>query len=563
MFGSSKLKISTRKRLLILLAVVVLFPVFILILAQSTSLIELDKRTKVAVKENLRQNLIDVEQKTTENFEVIAAKTLLPAGNINFSDEKEFEKYFSNVKKSQPEIEQIFVFAYQKENETNNFGYVYSNNFRKYNHLDLKNDEKLRNILHSFNESQATQNFLGASRLYLFQFSANSRQTYIFYPLFDGNSQHQIGFAGINIYQNYFRDEILSPTVAEVINSRQEIIPKSSDLVISIFDNDGREFFSTYPNHQKFVVETDFIPPISAWKAKIGYKTAKFESLVGLGYKQRIGAIFFFLIILIAGIVLTVRAAIRELRLAQMKSAFVSNVSHELKTPLSLISLFAEILELGKVKTEDKKQEYYRIIREEARRLNKLIENVLDFSKIEDGRKIYNFAESDISEVVENVIFDYQYQIKNSGFELQKTIESNLPDVSIDRDAIAQAVLNLLDNAIKYSTGVKKISVSVKTHKSRVLIEIADCGLGIPRKELKKIFEKFYRVGNDLVHNVKGSGLGLALVKHIVEAHKGKITVKSEVGKGSIFTIYIPFKPNAAKKAQTGELFKFVENSNH
>jgi signal transduction histidine kinase len=559
MFRGSKIKASTRKRLLILLAVAVLFPVFILITAQSTSLTGLDKLTKAAVKENLRQNLLDFERRTAEKFEAIAAKSLIPAVKIKLSDEKEFEKYFSSVKNSQPEIEQIFAFAYQ-EDESNNFGYVFSDSFRKYNQSDLKTDEKLRKILQNFDDSQKAQNFLGASRIYLFQFSTNSYETFIFYPLFDANYQKQIGFAGIKIYQNYVRDELFSLTVTEVIKSRQEIIPKSSDLFVSINDAEGKDFFSTFPNHQKYVVETNFNAPFSNWNAKIGYKTTNFETLVGLGYKQRIGAIFFFLFFLIIGIALTIRAAIRELRLAQTKSAFVSNVSHELKTPLSLISLFAELLEIGQVKSEEKKQEYYRIIREETRRLNKLIENILDFSKIEAGGKTYNFTECDIGEVVENVISDYQYQIKNSGFELEINLEKNLPPVLVDRDAIAQAVLNLLDNAIKYSAETKKIFVAVKTHKFNVLIEIADCGLGIPRKEQKKIFEKFYRVGNDLIHNIKGSGLGLSLVKHIVEAHQGKISVKSEVGKGSCFTISIPF---IKSKVQKDEVYQFVENTNH
>lgn len=559
MFRGSKIKASTRKKLLILLAVVVLFPVFILITVQSGSLMGLDKLTKAAVKENLKQNLLDFERRTAEKFEVLAAKSLIPAVNIKLSAEKEFEKYFSAVKESQPEIEQIFAFAYQ-EDESKNFGYVFSDSFRKFNQSDLKTDEKLRKILQFFNESQKNQNFLGASRIYLFHFSTNSYETFIFYPLSDANHQKQIGFAGIKIYQNYVRDEMFSRVVADIIKSRQEIIPKSSDLVISIFNEEGKEIFSTFPNHQKHIVETNFKAPFSNWNAKIGYKTTNFETLVGLGYKQRIGAIFFFLFFLIIGIVLTIRAAIRELRLAQTKSAFVSNVSHELKTPLSLISLFAELLELGQVKNEEKKREYYRIIREETRRLNRLIENVLDFSRIETGRKTYNFAEWNIGEVIENVLSDYQYQIENSGFELEINIEKNLTAVLIDRDAIAQAVLNLLDNAIKYSGEIKKISVTVKTYKSNVLIEIADCGLGIPRKEQKKIFENFYRVGNDLIHNVKGSGLGLSLVKHIVEAHKGKISVKSEVGKGSRFTINLPFIKSKVKKE---EVYQFVENTNH
>jgi signal transduction histidine kinase len=251
-------------------------------------------------------------------------------------------------------------------------------------------------------------------------------------------------------------------------------------------------------------------------------------------------------VFLLCGMALTIRATDREARLAQAKSNFVANVSHELKTPLSLLSLFSEILELGRVKNEEKKIEYYRIIRHECRRLNKMIDNILDFSKIEAGRKKYNFAAGDMAEVIENVLSSYRYQIINSGFDVQTNMPACLPPVLIDRDAMAQAISNLLDNAIKYSGDVKQLSITTETLPSNLSVEIADHGIGIPRAEQAKIFEKFYRVGNGLVHDVKGSGLGLSLVKHIIDAHKGTISVESDVGKGSRFTILLPLARRAA-----------------
>jgi signal transduction histidine kinase len=169
-----------------------------------------------------------------------------------------------------------------------------------------------------------------------------------------------------------------------------------------------------------------------------------------------------------------------------------------------------------------------------------MIDNILDFSKIEAGRKTYNFANRDLTEVIESVLASYRYQIANSGFDVQTKLQPDLPPVSIDRDAMAQAISNLLDNAIKYSGKVKQVSIATKTLGSNLSIEIADRGIGIPRAEQAKIFDKFYRVGNGLVHDVKGSGLGLSLVKHIVEAHNGTISVESDVGTGSLFTILLP-----------------------
>jgi signal transduction histidine kinase len=243
---------------------------------------------------------------------------------------------------------------------------------------------------------------------------------------------------------------------------------------------------------------------------------------------------------------LIIRATDREARLAQAKSNFVANVSHELKTPLSLLSMFSEILELGLVDNEAKKTEYYRIIRHESLRLNNVIDNILDFAKIEAGRKTYKFAESDMAQVIENVLSSYRYQITNSGFDVQTNLKPGLPPVVIDRQAMAQAISNLVDNAIKYSRDVKQLSIKTETRGSDLSIEVADHGIGIPSAEQAKVFEKFYRVGNGLVHDVKGSGLGLSLVKHIIEAHKGTISVESDVGKGSRFTILLPLARNAA-----------------
>ncbi|HEX8250876.1 MAG TPA: HAMP domain-containing sensor histidine kinase [Pyrinomonadaceae bacterium] len=581
MLRGSPFKISSRKKLIVLAAVAVLLPIWLLTYTQYRSLLELEKKTKGAYKENLRQNLLDVERKMEEKVEDIAHRALLPAAeNIRLSKKEtaaQFEKYFSAVRQTQPEVEQIFVISNPGvENEKDAYGYVYSNILFEYKNSDFKKNADVREILSAFDEASKMRNFLGASRRFLFRQSGCSecstdekpgRETYLFYPLLNFETQKPIGFAGLIVSENYVRDEMLSPIVAEVLNSRDRIIPKHVKIAVSVGDGNGREIFTNLPGQHQYIIESDFNRPFTDWKAKIGFKNFGLDSLARDGFLQSSAASVLVLLFLIAGIFLTFRAISREMRLAQMKSAFVSNVSHELKTPLSLISLFAEILELGRVKDEEKKREYYRIIGEEIRRLNKLIDNILDFSKIEAGRKAYKFAEADIGEVVENVISVYQHQIINSGFQLKTNIPENLPTISIDRDAISQAILNLLDNAVKYSAETKEISVDVKTQDSFLRIEITDRGTGIPRAEQKKIFEKFYRAGNGLIHDVKGSGLGLSLVKHIIDAHRGKISVESEAGKGSRFIIRLPLAPTAANRKSSnstaGEIYKVAENSNH
>lgn len=245
-------------------------------------------------------------------------------------------------------------------------------------------------------------------------------------------------------------------------------------------------------------------------------------------------------LLLTAGIIMTHRNISREMALARLKSDFVSNVSHELRTPLSLIRLYAETLEMGRLKSPDKYQEYYSIIRKESERLSALINNILDFSRIEAGRKEYDFRQTDMRELVRNTLESYRYQIEQSGFAFEEKIAEDVPPLSVDREAMARSLLNLVNNALKYSQDQKYIGVNLFRDNGSVKLEVVDHGIGIPQGEQQKIFDKFYRVGDPLVHNTKGSGLGLALVRHIVRAHGGEVSVDSVPGRGSKFTINLP-----------------------
>ncbi|MGE5206024.1 MAG: sensor histidine kinase [Chlamydiota bacterium] len=245
-------------------------------------------------------------------------------------------------------------------------------------------------------------------------------------------------------------------------------------------------------------------------------------------------------LLLAGGIFITYRNVNREMALARLKSDFVSNVSHELRTPLSLIRLYAETLELGRLTSQEKREEYYRIIRKESERLTALINNILDFSRIEAGRKEYEFRETDVAELVRNTLESYRYQIEQHGFTFEERISEDLPPMRVDREAIARSLLNLVNNALKYSQQEKYLGVNLYRENGSVKLEVVDHGIGISRPEQHKIFEKFYRVGDPLVHNTKGSGLGLSLVRHIAQAHGGEVSVESTPGKGSKFVIALP-----------------------
>lgn len=245
-------------------------------------------------------------------------------------------------------------------------------------------------------------------------------------------------------------------------------------------------------------------------------------------------------VLMIGGLVLTYRSVNKQVALARLKSDFVSNVSHELRTPLALIRLYAETLELGRITTTEKKHEYYSIIRKESERLTALINNILDFSRIEAGRKEYDFRETDIAELVRNTLDSYRFQIEQQGFVLEERIEPGIPKVRVDREAIARALVNLVNNALKYSDSEKFLGVKLYREQSVLKLEVTDRGIGIERHEQARIFEKFYRTCDPLVHNTKGSGLGLSLVRHITHAHGGEVEVESTPGRGSKFTLLLP-----------------------
>ncbi len=281
-------------------------------------------------------------------------------------------------------------------------------------------------------------------------------------------------------------------------------------------------------------------PSFRGLQLAVRFKDASIDKGVRWWEMGTLGIIGFIDLMLAAGLFLVYSNVRREVHLARLKSDFVANVSHELKTPLALIRLFAETLELGRVPSEDKARQYYRVINKESQRLTQLINNILDFSRIEAGRKEYRFSATSVARVVTEVVDAYRFQVEQQGFELVVRMEPDLPEVEADHEALGQAILNLLNNAIKYSRDLKAIHVDVRREGDRVLIGVMDRGIGIPKGEQKKIFEKFYRGEDSLVHETKGSGLGLSLVQHIMDAHGGTVEVESAPGRGSTFVLALP-----------------------
>jgi two-component system phosphate regulon sensor histidine kinase PhoR len=226
--------------------------------------------------------------------------------------------------------------------------------------------------------------------------------------------------------------------------------------------------------------------------------------------------------------------------LSSMKSYFVSSVSHELKTPLTSIRLFAEIMQMKKNIDEDKRNEYLDIIQSECDRLNRLISNVLDFSKIERGAKEYRFARVSLTDILNNVIKTFEYQFKAQGFKVNLDISGNSMVINGDEDAIAESFINLIGNALKYSFDIKEITIASYLLDEFYVVSIKDKGRGIASSDLQHIFEPFYR-SND-ISQTGGAGIGLSLVQNNMQAHNGQVKVSSDYGQGSTFSLFFPIQ---------------------
>ena len=248
----------------------------------------------------------------------------------------------------------------------------------------------------------------------------------------------------------------------------------------------------------------------------------------------------FFSLTLTLGVIYTGRVLYREARLSRMKTDFVSLVSHELRTPVTSIRMFIETLALGRVKDPEQTQQVLHMLTQETERLSTFIDRVLDWSRIESGRKQYHPETLPVSLVVETAVAAFRAQRLAEDLQLTVDLPEFLPIVQVDRIAISGALLNLLQNAHKYSREDKRIVLSVRADRRWVNLTVEDHGVGIAPRDRKRIFERFYRVDNLLTRRTEGSGLGLAIARRIVEAHGGRITLKSELGKGSRFTLQLP-----------------------
>jgi two-component system phosphate regulon sensor histidine kinase PhoR len=317
----------------------------------------------------------------------------------------------------------------------------------------------------------------------------------------------------------------------------------------TVFDEDGRQVggqpLSQSERDDRYIYEGTFGKALYRWRIRMVPQNVE-EFQTRAQQQKRIGPLLvvFSSTIVAAGLAVVWLVILAERRTSRLKSDFIANVSHELKTPLSLIRMFGEMVATGRHKGELAAREYGAIITRESERLSHLIDNVLDFARLERGKASYHFAEGDLADVLERALDVCRYRLEKEKLKLRTLIEPSLPLVRMDDNAMTLVILNLVDNAIKYGTEGGWVDVTLQRTPGGVVLGVRDYGPGIDRDEQGRIFERFYRARSARDRNVRGSGIGLALVKYIAEAHGGRVSVDSPVPgdtrPGALFRVFLP-----------------------
>jgi signal transduction histidine kinase len=552
---------SNRFRLLLTLELAVMLPALALILVNFHHLkdVERDKVLDATIQRDFQQMLYISEKKMNEKAYVFTEEISKAFPSPDTDSDSEKVKKLDVLLTQNPSLDRVFLFDPKKglvcRSQPAQMG---DKNFRQ-------EHEYVSNMFAGWLGMEAkmmTEEIAKKKRPVKWYGGVFKRgfnhiyTTTAFFKLPDVDKERHI-IAGYTFAPDYLKYTFFPEKMDEFIAYKQTE-QRGNPLVMTVFPTDYD------PSHNEKLLAAS-----SGWKEGKPEVTRKLDDVfqgLTLGIKfqgvsvaelgQRWVTRSFIILgvlslLLIGGLFFTYRSVSKEMEVAKLKSDFVSNVSHELRTPLSLIRLYAETLELGRIKTQEKIDEYYSIIRKESERLTALINNILDFSRIEAGRKEYEFRETDIAELVRNTLDSYRDQIAQQGFAFEEKIDSDVPPVQVDREAIARSLVNLVNNALKYSAGDKFLGVKLYRDNGSVKLEVVDRGIGIARNEQAKIFEKFYRVGDPLVHNTKGSGLGLSLVRHIAQAHGGEVQVESTLGKGSKFILSLPVN-GAVQQAGNG-----------
>jgi signal transduction histidine kinase len=404
--------------------------------------------------------------------------------------------------------------------------------------LDLRESQSImRGAMLWLTSAAAQGGSRDVSRLRVDERDTDFRQ--IMNPILD-DAGRTIGMAGMVLDEEYVK-RILLPVAIQRALPNYFGDASRNDLMVAIKDADGRTLMGSRKAEVSGTPIRQAFPFVfQDWTLEIQSARPAAAQLLQANF-----AVWLTLSLLVAGVLalaiaLALSAAARSMKLSEMKTDFVSNVSHELRTPVASIRVFGELLRRGRVQSMEKVQEYGGTIETEARRLSDLIDNVLDFARIESGQKAYRPVRGDLVPMVATIVEAFRVRLIDSGHEILVEMPQSPLPVEIDPEALSLALNNLLDNAVKYSGDSRRVFLRLLSDSGSAVVEVTDEGIGIPEDEQAKIFERFHRVGTGSVHDVKGSGLGLAIVHHIMKAHHGRVVVNSAPGRGSTFRLIFP-----------------------
>jgi signal transduction histidine kinase len=341
---------------------------------------------------------------------------------------------------------------------------------------------------------------------------------------------------GVQLNTEYLEESVLPEAIrnAQVSEGAKVILADLAGRPLS-----GKRDLSTALPLVTEYFEDNFPP----WKIELFQAPAKGLETLDIRRNFYFWTILTLIVVLAFGAFLIVRTIGHEMEILKIKSDFVSSVSHEFKTPLTSIRALLERLVDGKVRDGAKMDQYFSIIAQDTDKLTRLVNNLLDFSKIEEGKKRYDFADTDIVRIAAEQVQGFKKEQVLGGPDIRLEIAGKIPSLQGDADALSRALANLLSNAVKFTPAGKTIRVGLSSSGGNVILEVEDEGIGIHPDEVGKIFEKFFQGRNALAHSTRGTGLGLTLVKHVVEAHGGRVLIESRLGLGSKFSLIFPIKP--------------------
>jgi two-component system phosphate regulon sensor histidine kinase PhoR len=512
---------STLKKIGSILTIIVFLPVIIVLTIEITNLTEDEKRIGEIYENQLQTILFSLNQYSEDFISSWRSQISSSFFQTDEMDKKNADLFYKLLSENKA-IEGLFIHRLEENDNLNYYGIGPEKNSDKIinQYLKLIDSSEVRiKKLQKLEEA-------GYNKIDPFGEILQPGKSLLISVLNDNY------ICGLSVNSGRFIKDNLSQQIQQVTQENFVIACSKSNSQEIIYSTD------------QFNFETENLS-LALWllpeyNISIQLKGQTIQSLAKNRLINNIFVLIVLTVILLFGLFFVFRIIKKEVELAQIKSDFVSNVSHELRTPLALITMYSETLEMGRINSEEKRREYYKIISSEANRLSRIVNSILNFSKIEAGKRKYTFEIIVINSIVEGALSTYEHQLKNEGFEYNFYAGENIPEFSADKEALTEAIINLIDNAMKYSDNKKRIEIITGFEKDQIFIEVKDYGIGISNSDQTKIFDKFFRVTSGYVHNTKGTGLGLSLVMHIVEAHKGKITLNSKLGEGSSFRLNFP-----------------------